>query len=217
MDNKKLVGRRFGRLLVIEKVDSVNYRSRFLCRCDCGNEKLVLGQSLLNGHVRSCGCLLSERSRERITSYNESIGNELHAETKTRLFAIWEGIKTRCFKETHHSYKNYGGRGVSMCDEWRNSFIAFRDWSMANGYSDSLSIDRIDPRGDYCPENCRWADNITQGRNKDFKPRGSVGVVGVSFNKRSNKFVAYLNGKHLGTFVTLEDAKKAREDAEKLI
>ena len=220
MDNSKLVGMRFGRLTVVEKIESVRRRSRFRCICDCGNEHIVLGQSLLNGHVRSCGCLHLEKSIERIKKYNQSDGREEHGETKSRLYSIWEGIKTRCYRETNSFFKDYGGRGIAMCEEWKNSFIAFRDWSLSHGYDDALSIDRIDVDGDYCPENCRWADASTQARNKRILPRNTSGITGVSFQKRTGKYVAYIGrgGKniHLGSFSTLEEASEARKAAEKL-
>jgi hypothetical protein len=218
MKSSALPGKRFGRLLVIEQVESLNYRARFLCKCDCGRTKLVLAQSLLSGHVRSCGCLLSEASRKRIESYNVSEGRETHGQTKTRLYCIWEGIKTRCLKETHHSFPNYGGRGIKICPEWENSFIAFREWALANGYSADLSIDRIDVNGDYCPDNCRWVNSSTQAENKRILDRNTSGVTGVSLNKKTGKYVAYISRNHkfyyLGSFATLEEATKARRDAE---
>lgn len=221
MKNVELLGKRFGRLTVVAKVESLNYRSRFLCKCDCGNEKLVLGQNLLSGHVQSCGCLHSEKSKARIVEYNSAINREIHGETRTRLYRIWEGIKTRCFKQTHKSYKDYGARGVTMCDEWCNSFTAFRDWSLANGYNDKLSIDRIDVDGDYSPQNCRWVAPSVQASNKRILSRNTTGYTGVSYNKASGKFVAYITRNykmiHLGVFDTVEAAADARHRAEQLI
>lgn len=218
MKSSELLGKRFGRLVAVEQVESLNYRARFLCECDCGRTKLVLAQNLLSGHVRSCGCLLSEASRKRMEKYNDSEGRETHGQAKTRLYCIWEGIKTRCLKETHHSYGNYGGRGIKVCPEWENSYITFREWALANGYRSDLSIDRIDVNGDYCPDNCRWVDSSTQALNKRMMRRNTSGVTGVSFNKNSGKYVAYITRNYkmtwLGAFDTLEEASKARHEAE---
>lgn len=218
MRSSELIGRRFGRLIVEKKAESLNHRARFLCVCDCGNTKLVLGQSLLSGHVKSCGCLHVEKSRQRIEEYNLSEGREAHGQTKSRLYGIWEGMKTRCLKSTHHSFPNYGGRGIKVCREWENSYTAFRDWSLANGYSDDLSIDRIDVNGDYCPENCRWVSASIQAANKRITSRNTSGVVGVSFNKNTKKYAAYITKNYkmvwLGAYDTLEEAAKARRAAE---
>jgi hypothetical protein len=218
MKSSELIGKRFGRLTVVEQVERVNYRARFLCVCDCGNKKIVLGQNLLSGHVKSCGCLHSEIANKKIEKYNLSEGREIHGQAKTRLYTIWEGIKTRCLKEAHHTYKDYGGRGIKVCPEWETSYIAFQEWALANGYADNLSIDRIDVNGDYCPDNCRWADPSTQAYNKRITKRNTSGVVGVSYNKRTGKYVAYITKnykmKYLGAFETLEEAAKARKDAE---
>lgn len=218
MNYSELIGKQFGRLTVIKQIESLNHRSRFLCSCECGNTKKVLGQNLLSGHVKSCGCLHSEISRKRIEKYNSSDGREAHGQAKTRLYAIWEGMKTRCNKKNHHTFKNYGGRGIKICPEWANSYISFRDWSLANGYADNLSIDRIDVNGDYCPENCRWTDASTQAMNKRITAKNTSGVVGVSFNKKTKKFVAYITRnykmKYLGAFDTLEEAAEVRHKAE---
>lgn len=219
MKHKDLVGMRFGRLYVTKKVESDDYRSRFLCVCDCGSTKIVLGQNLLNGHTQSCGCIHAEKSKKRIENYNRSENREEHGETKTRLYSIWEGMKTRCYSKTHHSFPNYGGRGIYVCNEWKNSYIAFRNWSMENGYNDTLSIDRIDVNGNYEPLNCRWVDASAQAANKRLLARNTTGYTGVSFNKRMGKYVAYIgrNGNNcfLGYFDNIEDAINARKDAEK--
>lgn len=218
MKNSELVGKRFGYLTVIKQVESLNYRARFLCCCDCGNTKLVLGQSLLSGHVKSCGCYQSEEARKRMTNYLKSKGFNLHGQTRTRLYNIWSGIKNRCNSPNNRAYRNYGGRGIKICEEWENSFPAFYEWAIASGYSDNLTIDRINVDGDYCPENCRWASYSVQAENKRLLKRNTTGVTGVSFNRGTGKYVAYIQRNHkfrfLGSFDTLEEAKEARKNAE---
>lgn len=213
-----LTGQKFGKLTALYPVPDKAHRARWHCICDCGNEKDVLQQNLSNGHVRSCGCILSDSSLERIIRYNNSIGRESHHETKTRLYRIWIGIKSRCLVETASNYQNYGGRGIRVCDEWGHSYNAFSEWAMQNGYDDSLTIDRIDPDGDYCPANCRWVTMSVQEFNKRMSSKNTSGTTGVSYNKAMKKWIAYIRkaGKqhYLGGYDCIDDAIKARKDAE---
>ena len=128
-------------------------------------------------------------------------------------------MKSRCYYEKTQSYKNYGKRGIKVCDEWLHSYNAFSEWALQNGYDDSLTIDRIDPDGNYCPENCRWATMSIQGFNKRISPKNTSGTTGVSYNKAMKKWVAYIrkdgNQHYLGGFDCIGDAIKVRKDAEK--
>ena len=161
-----LKGQKFGRLTVLAYAEYRNEAAHWICLCDCGAEVIVNGASLRNGHTRSCGCLSRELAATRCRDTKT-----VHGLRNTRLFGIWNGMKQRCNNPKRPKFPNYGGRGVTVCAEWLNDFKAFYDWAVANGYTDELTIDRIDVNGNYCPENCRWVPKAEQAYNKTTSER----------------------------------------------
>lgn len=165
-----LTGQRFGRLVVVceSPKKPPSKAIRWLCRCDCGNLKTVAAFSLNNGSTRSCGCLRKEVAINNIPCIlvGDEHPNYKHGQANSRIYRTWADMKKRCYNPHVKDYGDYGGRGIAICDEWRNDFIAFYTWAMDNGYRDDLTIDRKDPDGDYCPENCRFATRLEQSRNQ---------------------------------------------------
>jgi len=153
-----LTGQKFGKLTVLKKVESDKYgHTRWLCQCDCGNETKVAGYHLKDKTISSCGCYQKEV---------KSVLHLKHGQCRTRLYGIYNGIKKRCYNKKEKNYTKYGARGIVVCDEWLDDFMNFYSWSMANGYKDNLTIDRIDVNGNYEPNNCRWTTQKTQQNNR---------------------------------------------------
>lgn len=152
-----LVGKRFGRLLVLEKSNSEKGHVKWLCLCDCGNKCIVHGTSLKTGNTISCGCYKTENAKALYSSVRQN--------DKT-LYAVWNGIKQRCLNKNNRSYHNYGGRGIKIDETWANNYESFYNWAMQSGYKKGLQIDRIDNNGNYEPSNCRFVSQETQANNK---------------------------------------------------
>lgn len=131
-----------------------------LCRCICGTTKIVKIGQILHGDIVSCGC----KKREIKNTFK--VLGKTHGLSRTRLYSTWCNMRNRCLSPRYRQYYDYGGRGISICDEWVNDFLAFRDWALRSGYDDSLTIERIDADGDYCPENCTWIPRHDQSANR---------------------------------------------------
>lgn len=162
--DEKWIGKHFGTLTVVatEKV----YRGKttaynWICLCDCGNITSVNPYKLIHGKTISCGC----EKRNRIISFNKETKVK-HNGRKDNLYAIWKGMKQRCYNENCFDYHNYGERGIEVCDQWLSDYASFRDWSIKNGYERGLSIDRVDVNGNYSPDNCRWVGCFEQSNNR---------------------------------------------------
>ena len=144
-----LTGQRFGMYLVVSRAGNIGSQTAWNCLCDCGNTRIVQGNNLKSGTSSSCGCRKIK-----------------HGQKGTRLYDIWRGMKGRCYKPNHKYYARYGGRGITVCEEWKNSSKAFFEWAMANGYEEHLTLDRIDNDKGYYPDNCQWSTKTEQNNNR---------------------------------------------------
>lgn len=183
-------------------------RHYFLAECPfCKTLFKLSKDSLRFGTTKSCGCYKRKRSHERFTT---------HGLSKTRIYKEWTGLIQRCHNPKNKRYYDYGGRGVVVCDEWRNDFQVFYDWAMSNGYADNLTINRINDSKFYSPSTCEYTDKYKQGQDRRKRKDNTSGFTGVRVEKSTNKWVAQINNRgikfYLGVFDTKEQAAQAYND-----
>lgn len=174
---KNLIGQKFGRLTVIGLSERQSRKTYWVCQCDCGNISEHRSDGLLNGSIKSCGCYKREISAENVSK------NHTHKQSGTRLYQIWQGLKGRCYDINDKRYERYGGRGITVCDEWKNDFTSFYRWAIDNGYDETLTIDRINNNGNYEPSNCRWATFKEQANNRSSNIHYKIGNVTKSLSE----------------------------------
>ncbi len=182
--------------------ESSKRKYRFgLYKCGlCGTKFKASTGNIKNKHTKSCGCYNRIKVSESLKK---------HGLSNTKLYEVWAQIKRRTLNLKNKQYNDYGGRGITICDEWKNDFMSFYNWALSNGYEENkgLSIDRIDNDENYEPNNCRWTTRVIQGRNRRIPKNNSSGYKGVSFVKDRNKYKSYIyvnkNSIYLGSYLNV--------------
>lgn len=204
-------GKKFGDWIAIKYVGN----RRWICACSCGKRKQVNTSSLTSGKSTSCGCKVSEKITKVKTT---------HGYRKHKLYRVWQDIKDRCNNPNHKGYQNYGGRGITICDEWQNSPKLFIEWCLENGWDyfegkgkrNTTLIDRKDNDKGYCPDNCRFIDNSVSRINTRLNKDNTSGYRGVYYHKSLEKYQALVIYKkerfNIGTFDTAKEAAIARNN-----
>lgn len=197
------IGKKFGKWTILEDAPKKYNLIRVKCKCECGKENILYLTKLIRGKTICC-----KKCSHALSKYFDR--NILNG----RLYHIWSGMKNRCKNFAHCGYKYYGAKGIKVCDEWLNNFENFYNWAINNGYNDTLTIDRINTKGNYEPNNCRWISREIQSINKIKQKNNISGYTGISYHKKNKKWASYVifNKKHihLGLFNTQKEALEAR-------
>ena len=186
---KDHTGERYGHWLILRRGTKPKY---WLCRCDCGEVREVNIDNMKTGKSTNCIKCQAKKTAKRMTT---------HGETETHLYYVWYSMRKRCSCRSSKSYKDYGARGISVCEEWNNSFEAFRDFAKAKGYKEGLQIDRVDNDGNYCPENCRFVTHAENSRNTRRNKR-------VVYHGEEYTLPALANIKHLSAGLVAERIRR---------
>lgn len=175
MSTENLKGQKFGYWTVIERAENhpTTKSAQWICECECGTKRIIRASVLRHGGSKSCGC-------------HKNDYNKIHGGKGTRLYDCWRHMRYRCTNKNNQAYPMYGGRGIQVCQEWMN-FEEFQKWAIENGYSDNLTLDRIDVNGNYGPSNCRWANAVTQMNNRRSTPRYTLGEKSLTISQWSRE------------------------------
>lgn len=199
---KDMTNQKFGRLTVISRADnSANGKTMWNCICDCGKKTIVSATNLRTGAVKSCGCMRKETIAK---------SNYKHGQRRTRLYNIWAKMRYRCEKEYDSAYKYYGGRGIKVCKEWSTSFETFQKWALSNGYSENLTIERIDVNGNYCPQNCKWIELSQQANNRRNN-------ILIEYNGKVQSLMKWCKELNLNYYLIRDRIKKGHMSFEQAI
>lgn len=194
-----LTGEQYGKLTVLDiAVDIPGKKKKWLCRCECGNEVVVAGSNLRNGHTTGCkDCAIKKLHKVKIK----------HDMSKSKLYQVWNGMLNRCENKNTKAYIDYGGRGISVCSEWHDS-ATFFEWALQNGYEEGKQIDRIDNDGNYEPNNCRWVSRQENANNKRNNRRFYYDgkLMTMAEIARANNINYKLFHKHLSKGMSVEEA-----------
>lgn len=179
-----LTDRKFKRLTVIRRSDRKGNGAYWFCQCDCGNVCEILSGHLTSGNTKSCGCLNAEQRKKSLLKHGDCRGKGKVA----RLYVTWCGMKARCLNPKSKNFHRYGGRGITICREWKNDYISFKKWAMDNGYAQGLQIDRTENNSGYFPDNCRWVTHIKNCENSTVSKltAGDVAEIRRVFTRNPN-------------------------------